>query len=331
MEKKTKYALILKEEIYKTQTRCSAYLQKNTKKIKTCGPIDWNGRRYKLDYETGEMNYYELENIQANKYNSLERTKRMLNMLLEVNEFDWFCTLTFDNNRIKRNDDNSVFEAYVKYINNIKKQYPALRYISVPERHEDGSIHFHLLIGGVSWQKLGLVNSGKVCCHWATKRNKDGSIRNVKACSFEFYEKTKHLHQEKDTDGLTIYNITSFIYGITTATRIQSREKCNSYIKKYISKDFGTTDKYKKRFYYSSNLNVPRQVKQCIGADFESPEDVIKLLESNPLFENAETKCYLEKYNIAVFRIDNELKSNLEKGLILTNELTPFDTGEECK
>ena len=317
MENFDSFALFLKETKYKEVTSCSAYFVKDNKRVKTCGPIDRNGYRYKLDYETGEIRNYTLAECQANSANSISRTKKMLKMILSMNKFDWFCTLTFDKDKIERTDDESVYIAYVKFINNIQHQFPTIRYVTVLERHEDGNIHFHLVIGGVPWQKLGLVNTGKVCCHWATKKKK--------ICSLEYYNKTKDLHELKETDGLTVYNITSFIYGFTTATRIVSQDRCNSYIMKYVEKALGSTEIFRKRFYYSRNLVVPEVVKRCVGCGFDTPEPAIEFVRQNPIFANSNDICYLNRYNIAMCRIDNNLKENLDKGLIPINTETPFD------
>ena len=107
--------------------------------------------------------------------------KILMNMLLEMNDFDWFATLTFDKDKIDRTDDEIVFNAYKKYINNIKKQFPSLGYMCFPERHEDDCIHFHMLLNGIRPKELGLVNSGKVCCSWATFKNK--------VSSYEYFER----------------------------------------------------------------------------------------------------------------------------------------------
>ena len=317
MENHDFFTLFLKETKYKNVTSCSAYFVKDNKAEKKCGPIDINGYRYKLDYETGEINNYTLEECQKNSANSISRTKNMLRMLLSMNDFDWFCTLTFDKEKISRTDDKSVYEAYVKYINNIQHQFPTIRYVTVLERHEDGNIHFHLVIGGVPWKKLGLVNTGKVCCHWAIKKKK--------VCSIEYFNKTKHLHELKDTDGLTVYNISSFIYGFTTATRIVSKDRCDSYIMKYVEKALGSTDIFKKRFYYSRNLNVPDIVKRCVGFGFDTPKETIAIMRQDPIFANSNDVCYLNRYNIAMCRIDNELKENIEKGLTSINMETSFN------
>lgn len=227
-------------------------------------------------------------------------------MLLEMNSFDWFATLTFDKERVDRMDDTKIYELYKKYINNIKKQVPNIRYLTVIERHEDSAIHFHILIGGATAHELGLVNSGKVCCSWATFKNG--------ICSKEYFERTKATHELRDTDGLTVYNITSFCYGYTTATRIAHREKCNSYIKKYIDKALGSTDIFKKRFYYSSNLNVPNVVKRLIGADFDEPLQIDQMPQiMNHDYVKHAKQQRIGDCNVLQTRIDNTIKLLLKE------------------
>ncbi len=313
-----RYSLFLRDEIYRDYTKRSCYFQKNKKKEKTCGPVNYNGRRMKLDYQSGEMRFYELKEIQSNKRNSVFRTKRLLKLLLEMNDFDWFCTLTFDNEKINRQSEEDIYKAYEKFIHNIQQQFPTLRYVTVLELHKTGEIHFHMLLAGVPWQKLGLENSGKVCCHWATRKNK--------VCSPEYFNRTKHLYELKGTDGLPVYNITNFIYGFTTATRIVDQAKCKSYVSEYVEKALGSASLFKKSFYYSSNLRVPKIVSRCIGADFETPKDTSLLMRDDLIFSNAEKSVYIEDYNVAIVKISNSLKENLEKGLIPINEITPFDS-----
>ena len=315
------YNLYLKERIYRTYTLMSYYFQPNRKIEKSCRPFDLNGERVRL-YNDGVIEHYKKKDI-VHSYNvSVGRTKILLKMLLEMNDFDWFCTLTFDKDKIDRRNDEAVFKCYRKYIDNLQHKFKALRYICVPERHEAkededvGCIHFHLLIGGVPHQNLGLVNSGKVCCSWAKKNG---------VCSRKYFEKTKHLHELKDTDGETIFNITSFAYGLTTASRIVSPERCKTYVAKYIRKDIGaSTEAFKKRFYYSRNLNVPEVVKKLIGAEFDEPLNMrtesINGIDNSLYIDFAKAKPYYSDFNTMQLAIDNEIKNMLDKDLILTDE-----------
>ena len=312
---KTAYNLFQKDRIYRDKTLTSLYFKSNKEQVekKSC-PIDIDGIRYKMNLQTGEIDTYKKSEVLNSMNASIRRTKILMNMLLEMNDFDWFATLTFDKEKIDRTNDELVFNAYKKYINNIKHQFPSLKYMCVPERHEDNCIHFHLLIGGITAKQLGLVNSGKVCCSWAYYKNK--------ICSKEYFERTKHEHELTDTDGLSVYNVTTFPYGYTTVTRIASRERCNSYVKKYIEKSLGSTDIFKKRFYYSSNLQVPNIVERLIGADFEVPKNLNELsfVKDNLHIRNADFVNYNKDYNVLQFWEDNSTKQCIDDGLIPLSE-----------
>lgn len=312
MSEKTTYNLYSTERRYKDETLLSYYYKPNKKIIKQCSPIDIDGERYRLNLASGEITEYKKKDIIASYKASLRRTKIAMNMLLTMNEFHWFWTLTFDNEKINRYDDKKVFDCYERYIHNLSRQFPETTYMCFPERHEDGCIHFHLLVGNISPKQMGLVNSGKVCCHWAMKNGK-----KLGYCSREYYEKTKHLYELTDTDGEIIYNITTFAYGFTTASRICSPERCKSYVKKYVEKALGSTEIFKKRFYYSRNLNIPDVVKQIIGAEFDAPIEFKKLscMQNNPLIKNS-TEIYLSEYGVLQAKIDNKIKDLIDSGFI---------------
>lgn len=307
----TVYYLFKKDRVFREKTLTSYYYLSNKEAIsKKSKPIDIDGIRYKLDLETGEILNYTKSDVQNSMSASLRRTKIMLNMLLEMNDFDWFATLTFDKDKIDRTNDELVYGAYKKYINNVKHKYPKIRYITVLERHKkDNCIHFHMLIGGLTPSELGLVNSGKVCCSWAFYKDK--------IASREYFERTKSEHELQDTDGLPVYNVTSFPYGFTTVTRIVSRERCNSYIKKYINKDIGkSTEIFKKRFFYSRNLKKPAIVDILVGADFDRPVTLSEYLAQDPHFQNAEYPSFNDKYNIMQYWEANDVKSLIDNGII---------------
>lgn len=86
----------------------------------------------------------------------------------------------------------------------------------------------------------------------------------------------------------------------------------------------------KKRFYYSSNLNVPEVVKKLIGADFETPKDIDKIsfLQNNIFIKNAKGEPYVSDYNVMQVRIDNYLKDCIDKGLIPLSEKEILELGE---
>ena len=312
----TTYNLYSTERISRKDTLVSYYFQPNRKIIKTCTPYDIDGERYRLNLESGEITAYTKKDILNSYGASLRRTIISMNALLNMNDFDWFWTLTFDKEKINRTDAKEVFDCYERYIDNIKTKFPNFKYMCFPERHEDGCFHFHLLTAGLTVAQMGLVNSGKVCCHWAKKKNKYGILENIGYCSKSYFDKTKHLHELKDTDGEPIYNVTTFAYGFTTVSRIVSRERCNSYVKKYVQKALGSTEVFKKRFYYSSNLNRPAILKKLIGADFSNPTDIEKLnLVMNSSYVKASDGMNIS-HGVLQVKLDNRTKQLLDKGFI---------------
>ena len=320
----TTYNLYSTERIFNDKTLITYYFKPNRKIIKNYAPIDIDGERYRLNLETGEYTPYKKKDILNSYGASLRRTIILMNALLAMNDFDWFWTLTFNKEKIDRSDDRQVFDCYERYVDNIKTKYPSFEYMCFPERHKDGTIHFHLLTAGLTAVQMGLVNSGKVCCHWAKKKNKYGILEDMAYCSKSHYEKTKHLHELKDTDGEPIFNVTTFAYGFTTVSRIVSRERCNSYVKKYVQKALGSTEVFKKRFYYSSNLKRPAILKKLIGAEFNNPTDIEKLnIVMNSPYVKASDGMNIS-HGVLQVKLDNRTKQLIDKGF------TPLSKEEQA-
>lgn len=251
--------VLRKKQVYGDKTHYTYYCQKVKKAEKKWVPyIDpETGCVMRMNTETGEIKPYLRNMVKGCKQASVNRSLVKLAKLLGMNDFDFFVTLTFSPNVCDRTDEEQTLELYKKYMNKLKHIEPNIRYIAVPERHKrDGAIHFHLLIGGIHWRKLGLTISGKVCCHWATHTN---GICDV--ARFEI-EKSKHILEP--TDGMTIYNVSTYHYGFATCSIIRDKKRTSTYVKKYINKAFGTTKKFKKRFYYSSNLKLPEEFTDLV-------------------------------------------------------------------
>jgi len=52
IENKDKYALLQKETRFRDKTRISLFNQKLNKKQKTCGPVEYNGKIFKQNFES---------------------------------------------------------------------------------------------------------------------------------------------------------------------------------------------------------------------------------------------------------------------------------------
>lgn len=315
------YDLKLKSRQFREKTLYSVYYTARSPTPKRFGPIDIDGVRYRQNFETGEIDYYPRDKVESSNSASVRRSKILLNMLLDMNDFDWFATLTFDSYCVNRTNPEAVYNCYKKFIDLTKKKYPSFKYVTVPERHQDGCYHFHMVIGGLTAKQLGLTYGGYVSCSWAVKNGK-----KIDCCSEEYFNKTKDQHTLTDTDGEPIYNVTTFPYGHTTVMRIISRERCNTYVKKYIDKNFGSTETFKKRFFYSSNLDVPPIVERLIGSGFECPKDIDKLslVIDSALYQYSEKQHYNENFNNMQFWVDNKYSQALEKGLIPVELLDDF-------
>lgn len=198
-----------------------------------------------VEYESiepkGQLNFETMQEYEENKnkldrkyapklenaVRSMNRSKNNLMDILKSNDFNFFVTLTFDKNKIDRLDDKETRKKFTQWTNNITRDLQNLYYVAVPEYHKKGGLHFHLLLGGVIAEDLGLKDSGKVV--------KSGRCK-----------------------GQTIYNVTKWKSGFSTATKILDTNAVKYYLSKYLTK--GKVDPRffgKKRFYVSQNINRP--------------------------------------------------------------------------
>lgn len=152
---------------------------------------------------------------------SLRRSRQMIKDICLCNEFDYFCTFTFDqkiHDRYNIQHCRHVMECWLR--NQRYKHSPDLRYLVVPELHKDGALHFHALIS-----------------HF------NGPLRPAK----------HKVH------GRTVYNLSGYRAGFSTAVRIDNHEAVANYVTKYITKDltvmFGS-----KRYFSSNNLVRPKKI-----------------------------------------------------------------------
>ena len=196
----------------------------------------------------------------SNALVSAHRAKNLLIDLADSNKWDFFITLTFGNEETdgQRLNDIVVKGLFQRWRKFFKRKFPDMKYLIVPEYHEKGGLHFHGIIGNVSFSDLGLVDSGKVCCSWLPK----------KCCSRDYFERNKEYHDLKPTDGETIYNCTVWKYGFSTVTLVKSSLAVKNYVSKYISKG-GIDPRFfnKKRFWSSHNLERPyiEKIKHLLG------------------------------------------------------------------
>ena len=121
--------------------RLKCYDEKMYKLIVLKRNIDYSVRSYT---EKGQAdNTAKLEN-------NLIRAKNTVLELALCNDWDWFVTLTLDKKKYDRHD----LKKYIKDLGQFVRNYRRLKggdikYLFVPEQHEDGAWHIHGLIKGI--------------------------------------------------------------------------------------------------------------------------------------------------------------------------------------
>lgn len=177
----------------------------------------------------------QLRNVQ-NILRSAHRSRNALYDICRCNDFQYFVTWTFDKEKIDRLDDNKVKRKFTQFQNYLRKKFPQMYYVAVPEYHKDGGLHFHLLIGGVTMEELKAVPAR--------------------------YEKRRGRHKKGDLifkHGHQIFNVERWKFGYSTLSVIANGEASKHYICKYISKQHYDDRFFGKRRYYVSN-NIKRPI-----------------------------------------------------------------------
>lgn len=132
------------------------------------------------------------------EYTSFSRTVQVVYELARSNVWDWFLTFTFKPDLVDRYNYDACSKILKNWFIVQRRNFPGLKYIVVPEQHKDGAWHFH-----------GLFS------------NCDGMC----------------VPSGKTINGEPIYNVGTYKWGFTTATKVCSNERVTKYISKYITKD----------------------------------------------------------------------------------------------
>lgn len=159
-------------------------------------------------------------------------------------DFRYFCTLTFDASIMDRTDYKSVVRRFSQWSDNCVRRN-GYKYVAVAEYHKDKrGIHFHVICNDA----LPLADSGTVSVPLKKKP--------IKIATADRYNIPLD-------DRKTVYNISSWKYGFSTAIAITADEglvKVSQYLKKYLTKD---NEKVGGRWYYSGGDLVRPRYQYC--------------------------------------------------------------------
>ena len=99
------------------------------------------------DDERSSFSFSEPKTDEEKEYEKLKnlwRIKTKIKDYILSNDFNYFWTLTFKDDRY---DYDLAFQKMGKWLERMRKKYGKFDYIMIPELHKDGAIHFHGVTG----------------------------------------------------------------------------------------------------------------------------------------------------------------------------------------
>lgn len=169
-----------------------------------------------------------------NKVRSTRRTKQSIYNISRSNNWEWFATFTFKENRY---DYDICKKNLQTFLNNTKKRKCELmEYLCVPEQHKDGAYHFHALISGITDDVL--------CPSWEKGRMMFNN----------YHYGISQCERVKDTQKVSMY-ITKYITkDLVNDVKGRQRYLCSNGVKRADEKTLYVTDTSLLEF-YENNLS----------------------------------------------------------------------------
>lgn len=106
---------------------------------------------------------------------AISRSKRMVKEYALCNDWDWFVTLTISKEHYDRYDLKGYQKALHDFLHNYNRrcdEVDKVRYVFIPEMHEDGAWHMHGLVKGI--RPKDLQPNGNGYLEWAQYAAKFG-------------------------------------------------------------------------------------------------------------------------------------------------------------
>lgn len=154
------------------------------------------------------------------KYNmlrSVRRSKDSIYKLALCNEWDFFCTFTFDNENF-RYDYSVCIKRFRKWLNNQKsRKCPDLIYLFIVEPHKDGAYHLHGLIKSKYFKNLLRPS-------WVNP---------------------------------AAFMVESYRFGISDVSCVEDPARVSNYITKYVTKDLFSSCSGRHRYFCSRDIKHP--------------------------------------------------------------------------
>lgn len=174
-----------------------------------------------------DTNYNYSRDVNDSKLsNNVARARTRVFELALCNNFEYFITLTINDEKLDRYDLKGYIKKLGQFIRDYRKKYEVdIQYLLIPEKHKDGAWHVHGLIKGIPEDHLHINEYGYL--DWQAYKDRIGW------CSID---------------------------------KVRNKEAVSKYITKYIRKSFdtdrGITEKENKLYYCSRGLRRPQKKKE---------------------------------------------------------------------
>ena len=215
---------------------------------------------------------------EKNKRDSLIRAKKKVFEIASANEWHYMATFTLNKDVIDRYDSTEVQKRFCNWLSNMV-QRKGLKGLFIPEKHEDGAIHFH-----------GLMNDA-LTMHFS----KTYKVMGIKKPMGE--RKLRNMKKSPTSQGVKpVFNVGEYKLGFSTAIPLDEQSavdevdknttRVSHYITKYCTKDldkiFGS--------YYIAVGKIERELPFLLcNMDFNELAKFGKVVK---LPENYGTVCY---------------------------------------
>lgn len=234
--------------------------------------------------------------IEGKFESALSRAKNTVREIALCNDWEYFVTLTFDS-RWDRYDLAARVKELMQWLQNENKKGNKIKYLLVPEFHEDGAVHFHGLMSGIRI-----------------------------APKPEYWPESVNL--KKDGTYYDYWPEFSFRYGFSSVDPVQNDVAVGFYVSKYITKSLAEKAEFKGVHTYYRSQGLFRAA--VVGYLFQRSE----VLDSVCKFSNSFYSfgfCKFSDFDSAVCVCDevSELYQSYVISDPVTKEIVSFAGGDD--
>ena len=177
-------------------------------------------------------NIVKSERCSVNDKKTIENITRAKTTIFEYgvcNDWDFFVTLTINKDKHDRYDLKAYYKKFSQFLRNYSKKHSInIKYLFIPEKHDDGAWHMHGFVSGLP-------------------------VSHLKELTLDM--QLPYKLRKKLIKGDIVYSWDNYSdkFGYLTLEKIRDKEKASSYITKYVSKNLSDcVDEMNAKMYYCS-------------------------------------------------------------------------------